>query len=81
MISDIDEEIKKIFCEVIGLKESDVTDETSYNAIDEWDSLKHLELVAKYEDFYDFEFDMDDIIAMENFAKVKSTVNKYVGKK
>lgn len=75
------EEIKKIFCKVIGIKESDVTDSTAYNSIDEWDSLKHLELIAEYEEFYNIEFDMDDIIAMENFAKVKNIVNKYIGKK
>jgi len=78
---DRDEEIKKIFCDVLGLNESDVNDKTTYNSIEEWDSLRHLELITKYEEFYSLEFDMDDIIGMENFAKVKSIVNKYLGNK
>lgn len=78
MTTDRDKEIKKIFSDVIGLDESEVTDETAYNSIEKWDSLKHLEMVAEFEEFFNIEFDMDDIIAMENFAKVKSIIKKYI---
>lgn len=79
-MTDESQQIKRIFCEVVGLKESEVSDSTAYNSIEAWDSLKHLELVARFEDTYKFEMDMDDIIAMENFGKVKSIVKKYIRK-
>ncbi|HQD26999.1 MAG TPA: acyl carrier protein [Methanoculleus thermophilus] len=69
--------IKKIFCEVLGVDESDVDDSTSYNSFRPWDSLKHLQLVSMLEDEFDIEFEMDDIIAMENFGLVKKIVAKY----
>jgi acyl carrier protein len=72
-----DTEIKKLFCETLGLKESDVSDTTAYNSIEAWDSLKHLELVARLEETFKFEMDMDDIIAMENFGKIKDILKKY----
>jgi len=72
--------IKRIFCEVLGVNESDIDDTTSYNSFRPWDSLKHLKLVSMYEDEFDIEFDMDDIIAMENFGLVKDIVSKYTQK-
>ena len=69
--------IKKIFCEVLGVDESDVDDSTSYNSFRPWDSLKHLQLVSMLEDEFDIEFEMDDIIEMENFGLVKEIVAKH----
>jgi len=69
--------VKKIFCEVLGVDESDVDDSTSYNSFRPWDSLKHLQLVSMLEDEFGIEFEMDDIIAMENFGLVKKIVAKY----
>jgi len=69
--------IKKIFCEVLGVDESDVDDSTSYNSFRPWDSLKHLQLVSMLEDEFDIEFEMDDIIEMENFGLVKEIVARH----
>ncbi|WP_129597785.1 acyl carrier protein [Methanohalophilus profundi] len=70
--------IKKIFGEVIGIDESEITDSIAYNSHESWDSLVHLELVNELEDEFDVEFEMDDIIAMETFGKVKEIVKKYL---
>lgn len=70
--------IKRIFCEVLGVNESDVDDSTSYNSFRPWDSLKHLQLISTYEDEFDIEFEMDDVIAMENFGLVKEIVTRYI---
>ncbi|OBZ34806.1 MULTISPECIES: acyl carrier protein [Methanohalophilus] len=70
--------IKKIFGEVIGIDESEITDSIAYNSYESWDSLVHLELVNELEDTFDVEFEMDDIIAMETFGKVKEIVKKYL---
>jgi acyl carrier protein len=78
MTSDEISKIKRIFCEVLGAGEAEVDDSTAYNSFPAWDSLKHLQLVARYEDEFDIEFDMDDIIAMENFGLVKEIVSRYI---
>lgn len=75
------DKIKKIFCEVLGVSESEVNDETSYNSFEPWDSLKHLEIVAKLEENFGIEIEMDDIIAMETFGKIREIVQKYLDKK
>lgn len=78
MSNDQNAAIKRIFCEILGVDESEVDDATSYNSFRPWDSLKHLQIVSTYEDEFDIEFEMDDIIAMENFGLVKEIVTKYI---
>jgi len=70
--------IKNIFCEVLGIPAADVTDTLAYNSCEQWDSLKHLQMVAMFEESFDIEIEMDDIIAMETYAKVKEILQKYL---
>jgi len=72
--------IKSFFCEILGVSESEVNDETAYNSFEPWDSLKHLEFVAKLEQEFNIDIEMDDVIAMENFKKIKEIIGKYLGK-
>jgi acyl carrier protein len=72
--------ISDIFCGVIGLAPSELNDGIAYNSIESWDSLKHLELVGALEERFRIELDTDDIIAMENFGKVKTILGKYLNK-
>lgn len=72
--------IKKIFSDVIGIEESEISDSIAYNSCESWDSLVHLELINELEDRFDIEFEMDDIIAMETFGKVKELVMKNLSK-
>ena len=70
--------LKNIFCEVLGLPVQEITDALAYNTCAQWDSLKHLQMVAMLEETFDIEFEMDDIIAMENYGKVKEILRKYL---
>ena len=73
--------IKKIFCETLGVPESEVNDDTAYNSYEPWDSLKHLKFVAKFEEDFGIDIDMDDVIAMDTFKKVREIIKKYLDKK
>lgn len=73
--------IKQIFCDVLGVSESEVNDNTSYNSFEAWDSLKHLEFIAKLEEEFNIDIEMDDVIAMESFRKIKDIMKKYLDKK
>jgi len=69
--------IKNIFCEVLGIPADTVNDALAYNSCEQWDSLKHLQMVAMLEESFDIEIEMDDIIAMETYGKVKEILRKY----
>ncbi|MFZ1127625.1 acyl carrier protein [Methanoregula sp.] len=78
MASFDEDTIKNIFCEVLGIPVEEVTDTLAYNSCAQWDSLKHLQMVAMFEERFGIEIDMDDIIAMENYGKVREILHKYL---
>ena len=81
MTDDIDTRIRHLFCEELGLEESIVNDETAYDSTDAWDSLKHLQLVSRFEEEFGIELSVDDVIDMSTFKKVKEIVKQYIARK
>jgi acyl carrier protein len=72
--------LRTIFCEELNLEDKDLADSTAYNALEAWDSLTHLKIVSRIEEAFGIEMEVDDIIAMENFAKAKAIISRYLGK-
>lgn len=48
-----------------------------YQAINEWDSVGHMSLIAALEDAFDIMMDTDDIIDFSSFEKGKEILAKY----
>lgn len=71
--------LRAIFREELGLEDRELVDSTAYNALEAWDSLTHLKIVSRIEEAFGIEMEVDDIIAMENFAKAKEIVSRYLG--
>lgn len=76
----MENKLKKIFAQNLNLSESQISDDSSYNSLKGWDSLKHLEIVGQIEKKFKISMEMDDIIAMDNFKHAKEIVGKYVNK-
>ncbi|MFD2442712.1 acyl carrier protein [Bacillus sp. CGMCC 1.16607] len=72
-----DQKLKAIFIEVLGIDESIVTSDLSYNSIPEWDSVAHMALVAEIDDQFDIMLDTDDVLDLSSFAKAKEILQKY----
>ncbi len=49
----------------------------AYQAIEAWDSVGHMQLIAALEDIFDIMFDTDDIIDFNSYEKGKEIVMKY----
>ena len=67
---------KAAFIESFDISEDDLGDLT-YQAIEAWDSVGHMQLVAALEDTFDIMFDTDDIIDLSSFEKGKEILKKY----
>ena len=52
-------------------------EELEYQAIDEWDSVGHMQLMAALEDAFSIELDVDDIIEFSSFKKGIIILGKY----
>lgn len=71
------QKLKTIFSEALGIEESQVTDDLTYNSIPEWDSVAHMALVAEIDDQFDIMMDTDDVLDLSSFAKAKEILKKY----
>lgn len=52
-------------------------DGLNYQAITEWDSVGHMELISLLEEAFDIMFETDDIIDFNSFEKGKELLKKY----
>lgn len=65
------EKIKEIASSVFA---NEVTDKTSQDNCDNWDSLRHLNLVVELEMAFDITFEPEEIAEMKSITAVESMV-------
>jgi acyl carrier protein len=66
----------KIFTETFNVSAEDVG-KLEYQAIQEWDSVGHMGLIAALEDTFEIMLDTDDIIDFSSYEKGKEILAKY----
>lgn len=65
------------FAQTLQIEPVRVTDDLSYNAIAEWDSVGHMSLIAALEEAFGVMLDTDDIIDLSSVAQAKTILAKY----
>ena len=70
--------IKKVMSEVLGIDEASISDSTSPENVESWDSLKEMNIIVALEEEFDIEFNDEDIIEMLNFKLIYEIVKGYV---
>tara|TARA_B110001469_G_C9476052_1_gene238916 strand:+ start:288 stop:512 length:225 start_codon:yes stop_codon:yes gene_type:complete len=74
----MEQRVKAIFMECLGITSDIVTDELEYAAITQWDSVAHMSLIVGLEDEFDIMIETDDVIDMSSFKMAKEIVSKYL---
>ena len=72
----VDDALKKIFVEVFREDISNITDESSQNSIENWDSLSMVRLMVEIEKEFHIEFDIIDISKFETFSTIRNAIEK-----
>ena len=80
----MEKKLKDIFSEVFKIKISEINDKYSPDNVEQWDSLKHTNLIIALEEAFNISFTPDEMIEMLNFKlikiiltqKLKSTLKK-----
>lgn len=67
----------KVFLEVFGIVESQLNSSLTYQSIDSWDSVGHMELIAKLESAFELMIEMDDVIDFNSYEFGIKILNKY----
>ena len=67
---EIFEKLNEIFIDVLDLDECELTDETSANDIEEWDSLSHIQLIVAIEKAFKIKFTSLEIMRWKNVGEM-----------
>ena len=70
------EKYTNVFVETFGIT-ADQTKGLAYQAIETWESVGHMTLMAALEDTFDIMLDTDDIIDFSSFEKGQEILAKY----
>ena len=60
--------------EILGVNVEEISEDTEYQSIPQWDSLMHLRLVAEIEDKYGVEIPLDEVPDIKALADFFSYV-------
>ena len=66
----MEEKLKKLMAEILNLNESEIKDSLKMKETDGWDSLKHMELIVAFEQEFDIELTVDEIVAMQDYKEI-----------
>ncbi len=76
---DILEKLNGIFRENFDDDTIVVTEKTTASDIDEWDSLEHVNLMAKIEKEFNVKFELREMLALKDVGEMVNLLEKKVG--
>lgn len=71
------EKYKKVFTEIFGVNEGELTDDFSSETSENWDSVTQMNLITAIEGTFDIMIDIDDIYEFTSFGKGIKLLKKY----
>ena len=74
--AEIFSKLHEIFLDVFDLDELELTDETSANDIEEWDSLSHIQLIVAIEKAFGIKFTSLEIMKWRNVGEMVSSMEE-----
>lgn len=68
--------LNEIFCEVFDDQSIMVSDTTTANDIERWDSLMHINLLFAIENAFDIRFDMEEGLMLQNVGEMADIIER-----
>jgi len=70
--------IKKVMSDVFNIDIESINNNSSPDNIENWDSLKHMNLIVALEEEFGVEFDDNDIENLLNFQLINLTIKGFI---
>lgn len=74
--NEIHAKVTDIFRDVFDDDTIEITDNTTANDIEDWDSLTHITLISEVETAFNFKFSMKDVLNMKNVGEMLDLLEK-----
>lgn len=69
--------VEEVIAQVLQIDLSGITDASSPNDIENWDSFNGLMLVTELEKTFNVSFSLDEIVVVKNVGDIKSALKKH----
>ena len=69
-------QLSEIFSDVLDLEDVELTDTTSADDIEEWDSLSHIQLIVATEKYFGVKFSSLEIMKWNNVGEMVDSILK-----
>ena len=79
--SEVLEKVTEICREVFEVDDLVITEETTANDVEAWDSLTHLSLINEIEEAYDVAFTLDEVTGSKNVGELITALIKHIEEK
>ncbi len=73
------EKLNEVFQDVFDDDSIKVTDVTTADDIEEWDSLEHINLIAAVEQEFGVKFNMGQVVSMKNVGEMADIILSHIG--
>ena len=70
------EKLKEIMSKVLDLPASEITNQSSPDTVDGWDSIKSINLVVALEEEFEIEFSDEQLDSMLNYELIKLALDE-----
>lgn len=74
--NDILAQVQNVFREELELEDLVLTDETTADDVEEWDSLSHVQLVVSLEKSFGIKFTSREILSWDNIGDLVDCISK-----
>ena len=77
--NEILEQVQSIFKEVLKSEDVVLTDDTTAQDVNGWDSLTHVEIISEMEKHFGLRFSLREMLSWKSVGKMLDTLEKKLG--
>ncbi len=71
------EQLINMLLEVFNIKREEITDDATPDDIESWTSISHMDLMARFEETFGLELDVEEITEMDSFGAIKEALKNH----
>ena len=71
------DKLKAILSKILGMEADSITDKTSPDNVESWDSFNGLMLVSELEKEFNVKFTMEEVVSVKNVRDIKESLKKH----
>lgn len=71
------DKLNSLLAKTLGIQLSDITDDMSPDTVDDWDSLKHINLMIAIEEGFNISLTPEEVESMLSIGLIKQVLNEH----